>query len=81
MLTCFLDERTWDRAEEKLREKNKKNMLVDLFYSTNNNSLMHYWAFALINFRRVSMQIPKEIPPISEAIIHYMRKKIKNKEY
>lgn len=76
MLTRFIEESKWQRAEEKLQENNNKHILVELHYSTNNDVLMHYWAFALIDSRRVSMQVPKEIPPFSKAIIHYMAKKI-----
>ncbi len=78
MLTPFIEESKWQRAEEKLKERNKTDMLVELHYLTgDDDDLMHYWAFALINSKRVSMQVPKQIPPISKAIIDYLTKKIK----
>ena len=77
MLTRFIEESKWQSAEEKLRERNETDMLVELHYLTgDDDDLMHYWAFAIIGSHRVTMQVPKEIPPFSKAIIHYMAKKI-----
>ena len=74
MLTRSIGECKWQTAENLQKRDVGKDMLVELHYSTTGDDLMHYWAFALINERRVSMQVPKEVPPISEAILQYMVK-------